>query len=61
MVDSIIWFFRTTVKSVGILGHERVTSSCTKDGFSYTPTTSSGNDVIIHIWQGYFGIAYHGK
>ena len=24
MVDSIIWFFRTTVKSVGILGHERV-------------------------------------
>ena len=24
MVDSIIWLFHTTVKSVGILGHERV-------------------------------------
>ena len=24
MVDSIIWFFRTTVKSVGIFGRERV-------------------------------------
>ena len=27
MVDSIIWFFRTTVKSVGIFGRERVKAS----------------------------------